>query len=88
MRYALIIMSFVVSLSVPAYAQQRSYDAQGRYVGRTQTDPRGNIRQYDAQGRFVGEARPGPNDRYRTYDAQGRFNGETRNGPPVRLQRN
>lgn len=85
MRIAiLVVAAMAVASPAVSQTQQRFYDPQGRYEGRSQQGPGGTVRQYDAQGRYVGQARPS-GDGYRTYDAQGRVTGQTRgSGTPVR----
>jgi YD repeat-containing protein len=65
----------LMPLGAAAARTVRHYDAQGRYVGRSET--RGDTRRhYDAQGRYTGrsERRGGE---VREYDAAGRYLGRS-----------
>jgi YD repeat-containing protein len=68
----LLALLALATMSGAASAQQRSfYDASGKVVGRSSTDPSGTVTNYDARGRVIGRETTTGNTTT-IYDAGGR----------------
>lgn len=67
----LLLLALLLLPGLAAAQGSRHYDAQGRYIGRSETSG-ATTRHYDAQGRYQGRSEGG-----RRYDAAGRYLGRT-----------
>lgn len=86
----LLLLALLLLPAVAAAQGSRHYDAQGRYIGRSETSG-ATTRHYDAQGRYQGRAEQGGTRQpghagaggggtLRFYDAQGRYQGRAEGG--------
>ena len=82
MRFIVALLALLVSDAAMAQPQRQTFkDANGRTLGRSTTDARGNTTYYDSMGRNTGRAVTDSRGNTTFYDSMGRNTGRsTTNG--------